>query len=338
MKKCLSGLKRYIAGDTEGFVLLNANESNEGLSISIEKTLNRYPDNNCKLLKKALAAYNAVLENNIVVGNGSSEMIDLLMKAYIEPGDMVLGFDPSFVMYQKYTQIYGGTYVGVKTTQGMMDVDQMIEKARALKPKLIFVCNPNNPTGSIMSKTDVEKLLKATDALVVVDEAYGEYADVSMMNRLGYFDNLIILKTFSKAFGMAAIRLGYLVAIDEVVDLIDTVRPPYNVSSINQILGVEGLKRSNEMKERVKQAIEEREKLYKILINFGYKVVKSYSNFLFVETNVALDESLRSRGILIRGFSNGTFRITVGSKEENKFLIEQLIDISRTEVVYENIV
>lgn len=335
MKACLKGLERYIANSREGYVLMNANESDQGFEFDFSQSLNRYPDNNCQKLRQKLADYNAVDYENIVVGNGSSEMLDLLMKAYIEPGDIVMGFDPSFVMYQKYTQIYGGYYQGVKTVQGMMDMDLMIEKARLIQHKLIFICNPNNPTGSIVSKTDIEKLLKATDALVVVDEAYGEYADVSMMNRLGYFDNLVILKTFSKAFGMASIRLGYLVGPESIVALVDTVRPPYNVNTYSQAAGIAALDQVDLMRQRVSETILERERLYKKLLDLGFSVIKSYSNYLFIETDLPLAQILKEAGILIRSFNNGTFRITISNIEDNNRLIEVL---ETKEVYYEKIV
>lgn len=335
MKACLQGLKKYKPENREGYIMMNANESNESFKYEFSANLNRYPENNSQALRKRIGEYNAIDPKNVIVGNGSSEMIDLLMKAYINPNDYVLSFDPTFVMYEKYTQIYGGNYKAVPTVNGVMDIDLMIDIAKEVMPKIIFICNPNNPTGSVISKMAIEKLLRVTQAYVVVDEAYGEYADVSMINRLSNYDNLIILKTFSKAYAMAALRLGYLIGRERVIDTLDMVRPPYNLNISSQAAGLVALDQSRLMREAVRTTIIRRDYMYSALLSLGYQVLKSYANYLFVKTDLPIDRICKEAGILIRGFNNGTFRITISSEEDNESLLRVLASI---EVRYEKIV
>jgi len=334
IRETIKELIPYKVTQIENVVRLDANENSNNLSFMIDaEDLNRYPDNDASTLKKAIASYLSVDQEEIIVGNGSSEMIELLMKTYIEAGDNILGFDISFSMYKIFAKIYGADYISVSNDNYVMDMDDLINQAILKQPKLILICNPNNPTGYLINKTDIERLCKSTKSLVVVDEAYIEFCEGSMINRLGDYDNLIILRTFSKAWGLAGARVGYLIASQTIVNDISKVKAPYNLNALSQGAAIKALENSCETFKNVDEIINQREYVYNQMCEMGYKVYKSAANFLYFEEKESLYDELLSCGVLIRAFGNRKYRVTIGSKSDNEMFLEGLQSVQTRMVI-----
>ena len=306
----------------ENVTRLDANESSFNMNVALSIDLNRYPDNQATALRTALAEYLSVSIDELVIGNGSSEMIELLFRTFIEKGDTVLGFEKSFAMYNVFSTIYEASYETIENDY-TMDMDKLITKTLEVNPKMVMICNPNNPTGYLISKQDIERLLKVYSGLVVIDEAYIEFTEGSMLNRLGEYDNLVILRTFSKAWGLAGARVGYMIANEPVITNIKKVKAPYNLNILSQQAALIALQNKSWMQNNVDEVIKNRERLYKAMYEMGFKVFKSFANFLYFEAEDSLYNSLLEKGVLIRAFGSGKYRVTIGSEAE----INQFIDV-----------
>jgi histidinol-phosphate aminotransferase len=206
----------------------------------------------------------------------------------------------------------------------MMDMDKFISRTIELNPKMVMICNPNNPTGYLISKQDIERLLKVYSGLVVIDEAYIEFTEGSMLNRLGEYENLVILRTFSKAWGIAGARVGYMIANEPIIENIKKVKAPYNLNALSQQAAVIALQNKSWMLNNVSEVIRNRERLYKIMSESGYKVYKSFANFLYFEADDSLFDALLERGILIRAFGKGKYRVTIGNEFETSLFIDAI--------------
>lgn len=325
-RTCIETLTPYEVMEINGVIRLDANESSRQMNYSLSTTLNRYPDDKADVLTRAIAEDLKVSENEVVVGNGSSEMIELLMKTYIEKGDKILGFEKSFSMYKIFSNIYEGDYITVENDY-VMDMDALIEKANEINPKMIIICNPNNPTGYLIQKTDIERLLRVYKGLVVIDEAYIEFCEGSMLNRLPMYDQLVILRTFSKAWGLAGARVGYLLSASKIVDDIKKVKAPYSLNSLSQQAALYALQNKNWMTGNVSTVIEERTRVYDELSQLPVKAYRSAANFIYFEGDVSLYNQLIDKGVLIRSFGNGEYRMTLGSSEENTMFINCLKEV-----------
>jgi len=311
-------------------IRMDANECAYKMDYLIDQSLNRYPDDKANELKSRLADYLRVSKNELVIGNGSSEMIELLFRTYIEKGDGVLGFENSFSMYKVFSRIYEANYVTVPNTY-VMDMDELIRTAIYEKPKMIMICNPNNPTGYLISKCDIERLLKMYDGLVVIDEAYIEFSEGSMLNRLDAYENLIILRTFSKAWGLAGARVGYMIASETIIGNILKVKAPYNLNTLSQQVALLALENKEKMMENVRRVIVEREILCEKMSALEIKTYRSSANFIYFEASDNLYEQLLAKGVIVRYFGNAKYRVTIGTPEENLFFI-----IALKEVLVEN--
>lgn len=354
IREDIRDLKAYQANEGDYKVKLDANEG-ENLFVEIFKNidadflkdLNRYPNSNSDLLREEISKFIDVDMEKIVVGNGSSEMIELVMKAFIENGDKILSFVPTFGMYNVYSRIYKAEFVGINgkadddgSSSPMredfsLDIDRLIEEAERINPKIILVCNPNNPTGYLMAKADIEKLLKNTESLVVVDEAYIEFAEGSMIDEIDKYDNLIVLRTLSKALGLAGIRLGYMLANAEIIGWVNKIKSPYNLNSLTQVYAVEAIRNSEIIDDYIERVKVERDRLSEDLEKLGLKVYDSSTNFILFYSEIrGLCEKLEERGILIRDFSGGLenyYRLTVGDRDENKIFMDALKEIVKDE-------
>jgi len=338
IKPSLNALKPYIPNKAIYKIKLDANESknylsNQDLGFEIEN-LNRYPDSDATILREKIGQYIQVPYNNIIVGNGSSEMIELILKTYVEPNDVVLSYEPTFSMYSIYTKIYSGNYQYVSTDNTFqLNIEDMINSAKQLNPKIIFLCTPNNPTGQRIPYEDIIQLIQNTDALVCVDEAYIEFTDQvkSLVTETQNFNNLAVLRTFSKAYGLAGIRLGYLVSNTNIVNTLNRVKSPYNLNSVTQMIGINALKFTALMEEYTRIIRNERVKLEQALQNLNLVVYPSQANFVFFYSkDELLYDKLMDRGILIRGFKDslkGYYRVTVGDAFENQMFIQALKEI-----------
>lgn len=322
-RTCIETLKPYKVLNINNVVRLDANESSKQMKYDISTSLNRYPDDRADALTRAIAEDLRVSEEEVVVGNGSSEMIELLMKTYIEKGDKILGFEKSFSMYRVFSNIYEGDYITVDNDY-VMDMDALIKKANEIGPKMIIICNPNNPTGYLIQKTDIERLLRVYKGLVVIDEAYIEFCEGSMLNRLPMYDNLVILRTFSKAWGLAGARVGYLISSAKIVSEIKKVKAPYSLNSLSQQAALYALENKSWMTGNVSSVIEERTRIYDEMSQLPIKAYRSAANFIYFEGDINLYNQLIDKGILIRSFGNGEYRMTLGTVEENTLFMNCL--------------
>ncbi|MBU5257327.1 histidinol-phosphate transaminase [Tissierella praeacuta] len=345
IKNNIKNLKEYKINKKPYRIKLDANEGKDIFLKDISKKIirglekidiNLYPDTDSFLLRVEIGKYLNINPDNIVTGNGSSEMIELIMKTFIDKDDIVLSFVPTFSMYSIFTQIYSGRFIGINSNEDFsIDIDILIEKTKEINPKVIFICNPNNPTGSLVKKHEVERLLNNVDCIVVVDEAYMEFAEGSMVEDIYKYKNLIVLRTLSKALGLAAIRLGYMISNVDIVNVINRVRAPYNLNAISQYMGIEALKNKERIFQYVEEVKRERKYLYEKLTQLSLELWESNTNFIFFKSNIdELDKKLEEDGILIRAFSKelrGCYRVTVGNRWENHEFVKSLKEILENE-------
>lgn len=341
----IKNLKGYETKDISYRVKLDANEGKnvffqdileKGISFPEEFNINLYPDSDATLLRKEIGKYLNIDSNNIVAGNGSSEMIELVMKTFIDRDDSILTFIPTFTMYSIYSQIYSAKFIGVESNEDFsIDIDILIRKANEINPKIIFICNPNNPTGYLIDKNEIIKLLDNVNSIVVVDEAYIEFAEGSMVGEISKYNNLIVLRTLSKALGLAAIRLGYMVSNQDIINIINKVKSPYNLNSISQFIGTKALEDKDKISKYVEEVKLERDYLYNSLAQLPVDPYESNGNFILFKSNIqGLDRKLEKEGILIRGFSGdleGCYRVTVGDRWKNEEFIKSLKEILENE-------
>ena len=334
-KQSVKELQPYVVNPVVCSVKLDANEGNKDLFKDLIKDigddfyLNLYPDDNYTQLKEAIVNYIGCKIENISVGNGSSELLDLCVKTFVDTNELILSLDPTFSMYSIYAKIVNSRYIGAgEGNDFTINVDDVIKSIKENNPKLTIICNPNNPTGTIIKRDDVLRIVKSTDNVVIVDEAYMEFSNESVVDEIENYDNLIVVKTMSKAFSMAGIRTGYLIANEELVKTIEKVRPPYNLNSISALLATKALKQKDNMLSYVENLKVEREKIYEKLIDMGVKAYKSGANFVFFSSKVDnLAEKLIDNDVLIRKFGgklDNYYRVTVGSPKENEAFLNAM--------------
>lgn len=351
----IKNLKEYKVENNFYRIKLDANEGENiffkdfnSVDMEFLKDINRYPDNNTEILGEEIGKYLGVKADNIIAGNGSSEIIELVMKTFIGNNDKILSFVPTFSMYSIFAKIYGGEFIGVggqgSCTNAVipkedfsLNIDILIEKAKKINPKLILICNPNNPTGYLIPKESIIRLLESVESIVVVDEAYIEFAEGSMVDEIENYENLIILRTFSKALGLAGLRLGYMIANTEITNMVSKVKSPYSLNTLSQAFGIMALKNISLINTYVQNVNLEREKLYKILKEFGFKVYPSSTNFILFYSQIRdLGEKLKNDGVLIRSFSGDLenyYRVSIGSVYENNEFIKSLKEILKNEKI-----
>ena len=334
-KQSVKELQPYVVNPVVCSVKLDANEGNKDLFKDLIKDigddfyLNLYPDDNYTQLKEAIVNYIGCKIENISVGNGSSELLDLCVKTFVDTNELILSLDPTFSMYSIYAKIVNSRYIGAgEGNDFTINVDDVIKSIKENDPKLTIICNPNNPTGTIIKRDDVLRIVKSTDNVVIVDEAYMEFSNESVVDEIENYDNLIVVKTMSKAFSMAGIRTGYLIANEQLVKTIEKVRPPYNLNSISALLATKALKQKDKMLSYVENLKVEREKIYEKLIDMGVKAYKSGANFVFFSSKVDnLAEKLIDNDVLIRKFGgklDNYYRVTVGSPKENEAFLNAM--------------
>ncbi len=334
-KQSVKELKPYVVNKVTCSVKLDANEGNKYLFNELLKTLddkfylNTYPDDTYTDLKQAICGYIGCKIENICIGNGSSELLDLCVKTFVDTNELILSLDPTFSMYAIYAKIANCRYIGAGEENDFnINYEKIIKSIKENNPKLIIVCNPNNPTGTSIKRDEILQIVKSTDNIVIIDEAYMEFGEDSVVEEIENYNNLIVVKTLSKAFSMAGIRTGYLLANEELTKTIEKVRPPYNLNSISAYLATKALQQKNKMYDYVKEIKYEREKIYKALLDMNIKAYKSDANFIFFYSdNKDLATDLIKEDILIRKFSGKLqdyYRVTIGTKQENKLFIEAM--------------
>lgn len=338
LKPSVEKLQAYFVNDIPYRVKLDANEGSnyllkDGFKIEEFKP-NLYPDSDSKALREKMADYYGCKSDNIMVGNGSSEIINTVINAYCEKGDKVISFVPSFSMYQTYCDLCGAEYVGIETENDFsQNIDKLINAAKEQSPKIVILCNPNNPTGYVTSREDIIKLLnRIQNSLIILDEAYADFSEVSVIDLINSYENLIIMRTLSKAFGLAGLRVGALIANAETVKYIWKVKVPYNINILSQYAAEQALGNIGRVKNYINSVKEERIDVINKLKNLNFEVYTTGANFIFVKSPVDnFFEKLMECGVLIRKFNYKDTvynRITVGTKEENKILIDEVIRLT----------
>jgi histidinol-phosphate aminotransferase len=317
---------------TNQMVFLDANEN------PFENGVNRYPDPQQTLVKTELAKLKQVNPNQILLGNGSDEVLDLLFRAFCEPKqDNIISLPPTYGMYKVLAEINNVENKEVLLTNNFQPNVDAILKATDKNSKLLFLCSPNNPTGNSFSTKEVEMLLNSFKGLVVIDEAYIDFsAQKSWLQRLIEFPNLVITQTLSKAYGMAGIRLGICYASSEIISILNKIKPPYNVNQLTQQKALERLMKPIEIKNEIDAILTQRTFLLNKLksISFVEKVYPTDANFILIKVDNATERysQLLKKGIVIRNrttqlLCENTLRLTVGTAQENKILINALNSI-----------
>jgi len=336
LRKNIKSLQPYSSArdeySGEAVVFLDANEN------PFNEPYNRYPDPLQKKLKEKVARLKNVPPEQIFLGNGSDEPIDLLIRAFCEPGkENIVTIDPTYGMYKVAASVNN---VGVKkvslTDDFQLDAEQMLNTADE-NTKLIFLCSPNNPTGNLLEKEAVIEVVKKFNGIVVLDEAYIDFAPgKSLLKKLSNYPNLVILQTFSKAWGMAGIRLGMAFADPEIISILNKIKYPYNLNILTQEKALELTESQEKVGKWVKLIIAEREKMAQLLIEFPFvkTVYLSDANFLLVKMHDArgIYDYLAELGIVVRDRSkihlcDDSLRITIGTSKENEQLLKALNDL-----------
>ena len=289
--------------------------------------LNEYPDTSYGMLTSALAAYTGASLDEITVGAGADEILDLLAKAYVGAGDPVVLSRPTYAMFRIVSEMAGGRVDAVPGTGLDLDQDRFLEQSR--HARLTWLCNPNNPTGELLPAAFIEKLAEETPGVVAVDEAYFEFSGVTGAALISRFPNLVLVRTLSKAFGLAGVRVGYALAGPQISAALRRVRPPGSISVVTEALGVRALRDLDGMRERVSRIVANREMLSRGLTALGLSVHPAAGNFLLVHTGDGAAAWLLRRGLVVRTFPSaspvaGFLRITVRTAEENARLVDAL--------------
>jgi len=317
----------------EASVFLDANENSFGSPLT--KWYNRYPDPLQIKVKEKISAIKGVPVENIFLGNGSDECIDILFRAFCEPGkDNVIIVPPTYGMYEVSANINDVAIKKVNLTSNFQLDLEGIEAAVDKNSKIIWLCSPNNPTGNSMNIEDIEIIISNFPGIVVIDEAYINFSRYrSFTSQLPELPNLVVLQTLSKAWGLAALRLGMAFSSAAIIEVMNKIKPPYNIGQASQELVLQALDRVDEVNEMILAIVKEKEVLIKQLglLSVVQKIYPSDANFILVKVKdpKSIYQFLLEKGIVVRDRSNvvlceGCLRITVGTEKENHDLIQRL--------------
>ena len=311
------------------FVFIDANEN------PFDTGFNRYPDPQQNLVKEALSKIKGISKEQILLGNGSDEVLDLIFRVFCEPReDNVIVLPPTYGMYEVLANTNAIELVNIPLVENFQPNVKEIIKVQDAKTKVLFLCSPNNPTANSFDASRIETLIKEFNGIVVIDEAYIDFSiEDSWLGRLDEFPNLIVTQTLSKAYGLAAIRLGICYASKEIISILNKIKPPYNVNQLTQDVALQSILNQEKVKNDITAIIFERNQLIRDLENVEIveKVYSSDANFLLVQVD---DANLRYKqlvklGIIVRNrttqtLCNNCLRFTVGTPDENKKLINTL--------------
>ena len=335
----VSALKPYSSARDEyqstgnSMIFLDANEN------PFPTNVNRYPDPQQRELKSRLGEIKGIDPDNILLGNGSDEVLDLIFRAFCEPGmSNVITLPPTYGMYGVLANINNIENREVLLSEEFEPRVEEIFQRIDEQSRIIFLCSPNNPTGNSFSEEKVMQILQGFNGLVVIDEAYIDFSEKeSWLKRLQKFPNLVITQTLSKAYGLAGIRLGMCYASKEIIAILNKIKPPYNVNELSQERALERLNSNNMVSSEITDILDQRNGLYEALlqIKFVTKIFKSDANFILIRVDDANKRygQLLEKGIVIRNRSSqplceNTLRITVGTAAENSELLKVFRDIS----------
>lgn len=326
-----SARDEYVSdGSTMVFLDANENPYNNGV--------NRYPDPQQRSLKTVLAEQKGIASENILLGNGSDEVLDLLFRAFCEPNvDAIISLPPTYGMYKVLCNINAIENKEVLLTKEFQPDVKTILNTVTETTKILFICSPNNPTGNTISKSKISELLTNFKGLVVIDEAYIDFSeDESWVTELANYPNLIITQTLSKAYGMAGIRLGICIASKEVIAVLNKIKPPYNVNELTQKKALERVIDKKSVATEVQNILKERDSLIRALQDVFYvkEIYATNANFVLVKVDDATKRynQLLEKGIVVRNrttqaLCENTLRFTIGTTQENNALIKALKEL-----------
>ena len=294
--------------------------------------LNRYPDGSGFYLSQALAGKYGVNLNQVILGNGSNELIELAVRTFIQPGDEIISADPSFVVYKMITQAGGGTNVIVPCKDMRHDLDAMAARITP-KTRIVFIANPNNPTGTMNTSAEMDRFMEQVPdhVIVALDEAYFEYvthADYpDSLDHLKAGKNVLALRTFSKIYGLAGLRIGYGITTPEIAELMNKVRQPFNTNSLAQIGALAALADRKHVEKSIANNNEGKQFLYQTFQQLGISFIPTEANFIMFETRLdgrELYTALLKQGVIVRPMGGNRLRVTIGLPAENKRFVEEL--------------
>jgi histidinol-phosphate aminotransferase len=319
----------------ENFAISTENVKNLLFDACQKIDIRAYPPPRGILAVRAISNFFHLKESQVAVANGADEIMDLLMKVFVRKGSKVIVAEPTFPMYTFFTELYGGKKVAVLLKKNFNLDIQSILKMVDKKTRLLFICSPNNPTGNQFRESDIIQLLKEFRGIVVVDEAYVDFAENSTMNLINNFDNLAILRSFSKSFGLAGLRLGYIVSSESVIKYIRKVVGPFNVNTVTQQTVVLALQKWDYFKQKIKLVIDERNWILTKLREIqDIEAYHSDANFILFKVTNSLSskeitERLEKRNILVKDRGHlplleNCIRVTIGTRNMNKKFVSAL--------------
>jgi len=342
----LKALEGYHSPQVDVRVRLNTNEAPVGPPAEFEHALaravsdvdwNRYPDRAATDLRRAIAALHGVDPATVFVANGSNEVLQTILLTFAGPGRTVATFEPTYQLHAHIARISGATVVeGERAADFSLDLGEVRRVLTAHEPHITFLCSPNNPTGGVDTEATIREVVSLAPGLVVVDEAYGQFAPWSAVELVSDDSSVIVVRTFSKTWSMAAARLGYAIAPSWVVSELDKVVLPYHLDAVKQAAGVIALQFVDQMNERVRAIVAERERVVSALQRLDVDVFPSGANFVLFRprgrAGRAVWQGLLDRSVLIRDCSGwprlaDCLRITIGTPEENSLFIAALTEV-----------
>lgn len=339
----LRWLSAYAPVEAAGCVRLDANESFMGPTeeiLSAAKAavdrleFNRYPDPAARELCRAFAEYYNVKPEHVVAANGSDELISVIFSGFLMSGEAFATLEPDFSMYAQGGRLAGARHVAIDKPGWAIDVDRVIETCNRENVRLLIFSNPCNPTSLVLQREQVRKLVRGVNGLVVLDEAYMDFSGQSLLGEEEDFDNLIILRTCSKAMGMAALRLGFAIARPELANAIRAAKSPYNVNSLSQAIGAQVLSRPELLRGALERILISRKELLGGLAEIGAKypgrfiLLPGETNFaaLDMDGGRQVQQELLKRGVAVR-YTGGLLRVTCGAPEENRAFLTEFSEI-----------
>lgn len=339
VRRSVAGLGPQVYPSTErGVLLMDANTNLMGRNPAVERAarrlasidVNQYPTCLSDELRAAIAKEHGLSAEEVLVGNGSDEVLDVVCKTFLNPGDLVAIPTPTFVMYSFFARIHQGAAVEVPLRGPAWQLD--VEGILRVRPKITFVASPNNPTGNAFPRPDLERLLAESPGVVVVDEAYADFCGQDFASQVRRYENLIVSRTFSKSHGLAGLRVGYGVSNRKILEKLQRAKTPLTLNSVSEAIALEALADKTFMRESVKAVAGERVRLSGLLRELGFRPQETDANFMIVDLGVPSGSArafLRGRGIVTRemGDFKGLetyIRVTVGKPEHNDRLAAEL--------------
>jgi histidinol-phosphate aminotransferase len=335
-------MSTYYSPKVEGKLRMDTSTNPHGCNPAARKAisecasmdLDQYPSTYSDGLREELGRFYGLARDNFIVGNGSDEMLDILFKSFMEPGETAITAYPAYSLHGFFVKINGG-----KVTQ--IDLDEEfqldVDGINSAKGKMVIICTPNNPTSNLLRREDVRAVVEGCDRPVVVDEAYGEFAGESFMPLVDRYENLIVTRTFSKAYGLAGMRIGYMASNLDMANVMQTVKIPYSLNRVSEHVAIAALKDQRYVRESVETVNRERKYLADGLAGLGFHVFPSEANFILFRSpkdSAQLVSRLAQKNVLIRDFGKlrrleNCVRTTIGTREMNDELLARLGEVVR---------